>query len=162
MLVLVLDLDSPRFRVREAAHAALAKYGYAAVPALEWGAEHLRAEGRARCEVLVRPWAADRAYSKACKLCGPRPPWIESRIDGELGWNPPVIAAWSTYLNRAVGRGFNSLTEDYTAYREATRLWVADQVLARRPLAEMRAVLQRLRNYEADWHVYHRAVSKRD
>lgn len=150
-------LGSAQFRQREAAHRALAHLGRLALPALEHAVRsHSSAEARRRCEALLAPYAWELAYRDAGRLRSPMP-WIDSRVGG---FQPPVVVECWDWVMKARSRGCKRFGEqggeDYPDYREATRLWVASQLLQRRPLSEINHALDLLQGMEIVWKASHK------
>lgn len=142
---LVSRLGHPSWRTREAAHKSLAALGRLAVPSLEAAAaSHPSAETRSRCLCLLRPFCAelaDRDSYAVLPTSWPRRPWLNL-------YDSPI----THYL--ASARGLLTVpagAPDWAEYREGTRLWVASQLLQRRPLAEIIATLDRLAAAERAW-----------
>ncbi len=155
-------LGSPRFRVREAATAALKRCGENALPALEWGAaKHRDPEVRHRCEALLLPHADRLAERDARALLAgwPHVPWLWDAGDGyggegvdywldRAGWGKP----WFTM---DADRAKAGLPYTWPQWREATRKWVTGQLRAGRSAAAILGDLEAMYTAERDWTANH-------
>ncbi len=151
LLFLVARMDSPSFRQREAAHATLARLKEIALSAVERGMDADSAEVRARCRQLLSIDQWKRAYRKAGGYRALMP-WIDS-VSHQWGWDVISIPNYTDYLTEA--RQTRWPTEKWGEYREATRLWVAAQIVQRRPKAEIDRTLDILANQEDHWRYSH-------
>lgn len=128
-------LASPSYRQRAAAHRALRTLGPLALRTLERvGSAHRDPEVRARCHVLLRPYAEEIAEREAARM--PCPPMWERF----WAWDHDPWDRWRCEAADLLGVS----SCDHAARRLATRLWVRSQLLQRRPRSEILAELRRM------------------
>ncbi len=132
LLIAVALLGHPRFAVREAVQAALSPANTFTLPLLEWAERHhVSHEVQRRCSQLIDAWYVSNID------------WLPMPCI----WHP--VECYYSYQRQAEeiwGRG-----EDWTDYREGTRLWCREQIEMRQPI---RGVLTRL--WREEWSYFWR------
>lgn len=145
LIALVLQLGSSRWAEREAATTALAAVGELARPVLAMALAEPDLEPRRRAERLL----AELDRRRVDTLCpGDRWPWIDMLPDGWTDRSQTIHG----YLVRV---GYPSQGWPWTDYREATRLWVCDQLQAGADPDRLREMLRGMATREAEWHARH-------
>ncbi len=140
--LLVAQLGSESWPVREQAHQSLATLGPLAVAHLEHAAEHPDPEIRHRARQLLAvqlDWRTDRLLP-----AGARWPIIDVHPDCSWG----QVGELQPYMQEAhdrLGRGHTG----WQNWRLATRCWASHQLAAGTPSAELRRLLATMAAREA-------------
>lgn len=145
---LVTDLGHEDFYRREAATQALAALGPISYPLLDLALDGSDAEVVARSRRLLRnawlqcsdPLVMPTSYSQL--------PCIDS-LPEDYPERPWVI---DSYLRIARGRIRATGNPEWPDYREATRIWVRDQVIAGNRPHTVRQTLDQMAVREQVWH----------
>jgi hypothetical protein len=127
----IKDLDSNRFAIRQKASENLMALDELAIPKVKKALENkdISLEQKRRLEQIVENYYNNILPTDWSKL-----PWIDS-LPAEYPERQNII---TTYLNKARGGGWNDPgAPEYAAYREATRMWVRDELEAGKSKREL-------------------------
>lgn len=145
--ILIVQLGSPSFSTRERASEVLAAQ-YPALPQLVLALKSPDPEVAARAQRLVdrhRTTLAD--YWIACQ--GPLP-WMDSM--------PRDFSSWDDLMSHYIGAARLTVADpnhhagpDFPVYREATRLWLHQQIVSGEDTAGLARVLRMMRERCLRW-----------
>ena len=102
-----------------------------------------------RCELLAARWAEERAWDRAGREFGDLP-WL-SLPDSAKWFMGPYHGGERRYV-----LGDGGAEPEWSGWREACRRWVRDQLVARRPVGEIRERLGEMRATEREYRMEHR------
>lgn len=166
-VALVAGLGNPQFRVRERCHRLLAHCGELAWPALRQGQNSKDPEVVQRCRLLEAPLRRAHAWQLAGNYKPtryPRIPWLCLQDNVNPWWNDVYGGKMTDfYRTRAAKeKGAANVWPNHEAERVATRLWVADRIIAGWLDMEIVAALDRMADIEIRWILDRRANGATD